>query len=78
MFQPAEVEDVVIEAVDEGEGEEPYKKPQFPALTPRPGIVEHMPFTIAEEAARRQEANASGTSSSAPHDTLEVQLGAVD
>lgn len=38
IFQPAEVEDVVIETVDEtkGEGESdmPYSKPQFPALTP--------------------------------------------
>ena len=35
-FQPAEVEDVVIETVDEeGDGDMPYGKPQFPALTPR-------------------------------------------
>lgn len=38
VFQPAEVEDVVIEAVDEkeeGDGDMPYSKPQFPALTPK-------------------------------------------
>lgn len=39
IFQPAEVEDVVLETVDEtkGEGESdmPYSKPQFPALTPK-------------------------------------------
>lgn len=36
VFQPAEVEDVVIETVDEeGDGDMPYSKPQFPALTPR-------------------------------------------
>ena len=40
VFQPAEVEDVVIETVDESkeeaEGDMPYSKPQFPALTPCP------------------------------------------
>mmetsp|Transcript_28004 Transcript_28004/g.77020 ORF Transcript_28004/g.77020 Transcript_28004/m.77020 type:complete len:276 (-) Transcript_28004:92-919(-) len=41
VFQPAEVDDVVIEAVDEEaagsgteEGAAPYSKPDFPALTP--------------------------------------------
>lgn len=38
IFQPAEVEDVVIETVDEskaeGDSDMPYSKPQFPALTP--------------------------------------------
>lgn len=32
VFRPAEVEDVVIEVVDEGEAG-PYKKPEFPALS---------------------------------------------
>mmetsp|Transcript_80239 Transcript_80239/g.249040 ORF Transcript_80239/g.249040 Transcript_80239/m.249040 type:complete len:263 (-) Transcript_80239:249-1037(-) len=43
VFQPAEVDDVVIEAVEEdgtaaetaGEGEAPYSKPDFPAITPK-------------------------------------------
>mmetsp|Transcript_7341 Transcript_7341/g.12999 ORF Transcript_7341/g.12999 Transcript_7341/m.12999 type:complete len:266 (-) Transcript_7341:107-904(-) len=40
VFQPAEVEDVLVQAVeDDGmeddEGEAPYEKPNFPALTPK-------------------------------------------
>mmetsp|Transcript_45481 Transcript_45481/g.131684 ORF Transcript_45481/g.131684 Transcript_45481/m.131684 type:complete len:267 (-) Transcript_45481:61-861(-) len=42
VFQPAEVDDVVVEAIDEdgpaegaAEGEAPYSKPDFPALTPK-------------------------------------------
>lgn len=40
VFQPAEVEDVIVEAIDEEEtekpsGDAPYAKPQFPALTPK-------------------------------------------
>lgn len=42
VFQPAEVDDVIVEAVDEdgpaegaAEGEAPYSKPDFPALTPK-------------------------------------------
>eukprot|EP00440_Ansanella_granifera_P039652 gb/GFBE01043010.1/.p1 GENE.gb/GFBE01043010.1/~~gb/GFBE01043010.1/.p1 ORF type:complete len:272 (+),score=61.31 gb/GFBE01043010.1/:1-816(+) len=36
VFQPAEVEDVIVETIDEEPegGEAPYGKPQFPALTP--------------------------------------------
>lgn len=41
VFRPAEVEDVVVEAIDEEMGDEtgadgkPYSKPQFPALSPK-------------------------------------------
>mmetsp|Transcript_53474 Transcript_53474/g.171358 ORF Transcript_53474/g.171358 Transcript_53474/m.171358 type:complete len:274 (+) Transcript_53474:129-950(+) len=40
VFRPAEVEEVAIETVEEGDaggegGEAPYSKPQFPALTPQ-------------------------------------------
>lgn len=39
VFQPAEVEDVIVEALEEDadadEGNMPYSKPQFPALTPK-------------------------------------------
>jgi RNA-binding protein PNO1 len=34
VFQPCEVEQVLVEAMDEGEDGKPYAKPQFPALTP--------------------------------------------
>lgn len=42
VFQPAEVDDVIVETIDEdgpmdtaGDGEAPYSKPEFPALTPK-------------------------------------------
>ena len=39
VFQPAEVEDVIVETIDEdvkaeADADMPYSKPQFPALTP--------------------------------------------
>ena len=42
VFQPAEVEDVIVETIDEdnkhdGEADLPYSKPHFPALTPKLG-----------------------------------------
>ena len=42
MFQPTEVEDVLVEAIDDdtkldAEPDLPYSKPQFPALTPKLG-----------------------------------------
>ncbi|CAE7301000.1 PNO1 [Symbiodinium pilosum] len=48
VFQPAEVEDVIVETIDEdvkaeADADMPYSKPQFPALTPKEqGIKKQM------------------------------------